>query len=274
MLLLSIINRRKIKNVSVKLKNAEKIREGVLLEDTKESEVLVSNKKFTRSGYNRKDSKNGTVRFIRDIFKYFKNKRKYYITTRVNSDSNTYDVYAVDKPKPKVNDALEDLYDNVVTDMRKEIPDIKRGRYISLKDLGFNKYLTDEKLDLMQEIIAEEPDQDKWPALFAKAGIDDLVDILDFIDTFDFTVVSGTTIPEDTLIDTINSLEPLQTRDYRNLKNYYKNAKENTEIYKKLARVHHMIYNSEYKLIRSERQRTEEKQKVMVKKENEVKKAA
>lgn len=272
MLILPIVNRRRILNVQISLKNAEKIREGVILENTNESEVLVNNKRFTKSSYNRVNSQHSVVDFIRNAS--IKTKKDYFITTRENSDSNKYDVYAVSQPKPKINKELDDLYESVVTDMRKEIPGIKRGRYISLKKLGLDRHLTDEKIALLQQIV-EENDPSKWPLLFARAGIADLKDTLKFIDMFDCTVISKTTIPEDTLVNTIDSLEPLQSRDYRNLKNYYEMAKDNTEVYKKLSKINNVLYDKQYELIQSTRQRKEkEKQKVKVKKENEVNKAA
>ena len=49
----------------------------------------------------------------------------------------------------------------------------------------------------------------------------------------------------------------------------------NTEVYKKLSKINNVLYDNQYELIQSTRQRKEkEKQKVKVKKENEVNKAA
>ena len=267
MLILPIVNRRRVLNVEIKLKNSEKVRTGVVLENTGESEVVVNGKKFTDSSYhNNGNSKYGVVDFIRNAS--IRNKKDFFITTRENSDSNTYDVYAVGQPHPKVNEELDSLYESVVTDMRKEIPGIKRGRYISFEKLGIDKHLSEEKIALLQEIVKEERDQRKWPMLFAKNGISDLVETLNFVDMFDCQVISDTTIPEDTILDTISSLEPLQTKDYRNWKNYYEMAKNNAEIYKKLSLINKSLHSKPYDLIQSKRQR--EKQKVKVKEKNEV----
>ena len=267
MLILPIVNRRRVLNVEIKLKNSEKVRTGVILENTGESEVVVNGKKFTDSSYNNSsNSKYGVVDFIRNAS--IRNKKDFFITTRENSDSNKYDVYAVSQPHRKINRELDELYESVVTDMRKEIPGIKRGRYISLEKLGIDKHLTDEKIALLQEIVKEERDQSKWPVLFAKAGISDLPETLSFVDMFDCQVVSDTTIPEDTIIDTISSLEPLQTKDYRNLKNYYQMAKDNAAVYKKLSTINNSLHSKPYNLIQSKRQK--EKQKVKIKEKNEV----
>lgn len=269
MLILPIVNRNRVLNVEIKLKNSEKIKTGVILEDTGESEVLVNGKKFTSSSYDNKDEF-GVVDFIRNAS--IMNKKDYFITTRESADSNLYDVYAVAHPYPKINPALDNLYASVVTDMRKEIPGVKRGRYLSLEKLGMNKYLTDEKISKLQQIVKEERDQSKWPILFKNANIADLEETLKFIDMFDCTVVSDTTIPEYTLESTIAALEPLNTKDYRNLKSYYDMAKTNEQIYKKLSIINNTIYNRPYKLIQTNKQK--EKQLVKVMENHEYRKTA
>ncbi len=267
MLILPIVNRKRILNVSVKLKDAVKIRSGVILEDTGESEVVVNGRKFTLSSYNNKDNDDtGVVDFIRNASVI--NKKNYFITTRENVDSNLYDVYAVTQPYSKVNPALDNLYASVITDMRKEVPGAERGRYLSLQKLGIDKYLTDEKIARLQEIVKEERNQSKWPKLFMEAGIADLPETLQFVDMFDCTVISDTTIPEDVLESTITALEPLNTKDYRGLKNYYNIAKTNEAIYKRLSAINNIIYNQPYKLIQTKKQR--QKQFVKVKENHEL----
>lgn len=271
MLILPIVNRNRVLNVEVKLKNSEKIKTGVILEDTGESEVLVNGKKFTSSSYDTKNNEEfGVVDFIRNAS--IMNKKDYFITTRESADSNLYDVYTVPHPHPRINPALDNLYASVVTDMRKEIPGVKRGRYLSLEKLGMDKYLTDEKVARLQQIVKEEQDQNKWPILFKNAGIADLEDTLKFIDMFDCTVISNTTLPEDVLESTITSLEPLNTKDYRNLKNYYDMAKGNERIYKKLSIINNTIYSKPYKLIQTNKQK--QKQLVKVKENHEFGKVA
>ena len=250
MLILPIVNRNRVLNVEVKLKNSEKIRTNVYLEDTKESEVIVNGKKFTDSSYNSgSNDEYGVVDFIRNAS--IRNKGDYFITTRENSSSKLYDVYEVAHPYKKVHPSLDNLYASVVMDMRKEIPDIKRGRYLSLEKIGLDKHLTDEKIQRLQQIVKEEKDQSRWPVLFKEAGIMDLCETLDFINMFDCTVISDTSLPEDVLESTIKALEPLSTKDYRNLSNYYKMAKENKNIYSKLSIINKAIYNKPYTLIQN-----------------------
>lgn len=273
MLIMPIVNRNRILHVEVKLKNSEKIRTGVILEDVGESEVVVNGKKFTASSYvNNKNSGFGVVDFIRNAS--LRNKNGYFITTRESGNSNLYDVYAVSLPYPKINPALDNLYASIVTDMRKEIPGVKRGRYLSLEKLGVDQHLTDEKIAKLQEIVKEERDQSKWPELFSKAGIADLEKTLKFVDMFDCTVVSDTTIPEDVLESTIKQLEPLNTKDYRNLKSYYNMAKTNELVYKRLSMINNLLYSKPYKLIQTKKQKEKQKQLIKVKESPEIAKAS
>ena len=181
--------------------------------------------------------------------------RNYLITTRGERDSNLYDVYEVAPPPRKVSDGLDNLYGRVLTDMRKEIPGTNTGRYISFEKVGLGKSITDEKIMKLQRIVKEERDTSKWPVLFEQAGIADLTDTVNFIRNFDCTVVTDTTIPEDSLNDTLKALEVIHTRDSKNLRNYYNMALENRDIYAKLSYINQIVYNQPLNLIQSNRQK-------------------
>lgn len=260
MLILPIVNRNRILNVEISLKNAQKIKTKVVLDNTNESDIVVDGVKYSTSVYNVRDaSLNLVVDFIRNTS--IKNKDNYLVTTRQASNSSYYDVYSVSQPPKKVTKELDELYGSVITDMRKEIPNIPKGRYVSFEKLGIDKHLTDEKIALLQTIIKEVPDQSRWPMLFKEAEIMDLKDTLDFVNVFDCTIISDTTIPEDTLKDTLKVFEKLNTKDYKNLSNYYKMALSNKDIYNKLLYLNKLIYNKPLDLIRS----SKEKQKILVK---------
>lgn len=264
MLILPIVNRNRVLNVEVKLKKVEKIKKGISFDDMNESDIMVNGRVFSKSTYTKDQDESAVVEFIRNNSLIHKN--GYLITTRENSDSSLYDVYAVPNPPKAVNKGLDNLYGSVVTDMRKEIPNVKRGRYISFEKLGVDKHLTDEKIAKLQRIVKEERDQSKWPHLFKEADIADLPETIDFINSFDCTVISDTTISEDVLEDTLFSLEKLQTKDYRNLKNYHEIAKSNKQVYSKISLVNQLIYDRPLELIRS----SSSKNKQLVKKQNEV----
>ena len=102
--------------------------------------------------------------------------------------------------------------------------------YLSFEKLGMNQYLTEEKIARLQQIIKTEQDRSRWPRLFEQAGIADLPQTIEFLNHFNCTIISDTTLPEVTLQSTIQALEPLQTQEYRNLKKYYHIAQSNQEI--------------------------------------------
>ena len=79
-------------------------------------------------------------------------------------------------------------------------------------------------------------------------------------------MISDTSIPEESLQDTLRALSVINTRDYKNLSNYYSMAKSNTEIYTKMSYINKIIYDKPLTLIQSKSQR----QKQLVKKIDEV----
>ncbi len=249
MLILPIVNKRRVMNVEIKLKDASKIRQGVSYEDALESDIIVNREKFSESSF--KDTKNdqAPMDFIRSRSMLFP--RKYLITTKEENDSSLYDVYEVAPPPKKVNDSLDGLYGKAITDLRKEIPGSnQRGRYVSFEQLGIGNHLTDEKIARLQRIVKEE-NEDNWPRLFEEAGIADLNDSIEFINHFECTVLSDTSIP---------------ARDYKNLNRYYEMAKSNADIYMKLSYIHKIIYDKPMSLIQSKNQ----KAKKLVKKKDEI----
>lgn len=253
MLILPIVNKNRILNVHITLKDAEKVRKRVSFPDANESEIIVNGKKLSESIYNNSKDYEAPLNFVR--FNLLHYPRNYLITTRQEKDSNFYDVYEVAPPPRKVSDSLDNLYGRVLTDMRKEIPGSNNGKYISFEKVGLGKNITDEKIMKLQKIVKEERDTNKWPELFEREGIADLNDTLNFIRIFDCTVVTDTTIPEDSLNDTLKALEVIHTRDSRNLRNYYNMALENRDIYAKLSYINQIIYNQPLNLIHSNRQK-------------------
>ena len=271
MLILPIVNRRRILNVAIRIKSAEKIKTGVCYDDAKESDIIVNRERFSNSSFSESREITAPVDFIRSRSLLYP--RSFLVTTREENNSSFYDVYQVAQPPKKVNDSLDKLYSKAITDLRKEIPGTKgRGRYVSFKKLGIDNHLTEEKIAKLQRIVREERNQDRWPELFAKEGIMDLSQTVDFIKNFECTVISDTTIPEDSLQDTLKSLSSINTRDFKNLNNYYQMAKTNTEIYTKISYINKIIYDQPLTLIRS---KTEDPKKLVKKKdENDYKQAA
>lgn len=264
MLILPIVNKRHVMNIRVGLKDASKIRRGVSYDDALASDIIVNREKFSDSSFKNSKKEKAPMDFIRSRSMLYP--RKYLVTTKEENDSSLYDVYEVAPPPKKVNDSLDSLYGKAITDIRKEIPGVKnRGRYISFEQLGIGDHLTDDKIAKLQKIVREERNENEWPRLFEEAGIADLSDTVDFINHFECTVLSDTSIPEDSLQDTLKALSSIKTRDYKNLNKYYKIAKSNTDIYTKISYIHKIIYDKPLTLIRAK----ESDAKKLIKKKDE-----
>lgn len=253
MLVLPIINKDRVVNVEIGYKNCRKLETGVILNDLGESDILVNGKKYLDSIYQKDMDDKSVTEFIRNSS--LLNKSDFLVSTREQRDSNLYDVYAIELPRPFVNDALDRLYGSVVTDIRKEIPGVSKGRYLSFEKIGLDQFLSEEKIQKLERIVHQEKDQSRWAELFEAAGISDLPRILDFINMFDCTIVGGATIPEETLKTTVHSLELLHTKDAKSLKKYYEMAQSNKAIYSKLSLVNKLIYDRPYELIRTRAQK-------------------
>ncbi|MBR5370524.1 MAG: hypothetical protein IK137_04405 [Bacilli bacterium] len=267
MLILPIVNKNRVLNVELRLRNARKIKTNVISEESRESDIIVNRERFSNSIFKDSREENAPTEFIRA--KSILYPRNFLVTTKTKNDSKQYDVYEVAQPPRKVNESLDKLYGKAITDLRKEIPGVKnRGRYVSFEKLGMDKYLTEDKINKLQEVIREERDQSKWPEIFEREGIADIGNTLDFINNFECTVVSDTTIPETSMQDVLKSLSIINTKDHRQLNKYYIMAQKNAKIYKQISRINKIMYDEPLTLIQSERQKQEQKQ--LVKKPNEV----
>ncbi len=264
MLILPIVNKRRVMNVEIKLKDVSKIRRGVRYDDAKESEIIVNREKFSESSFSNTKDENATADFIRS--RSMLHPRNFFVTTKLNSNSPYYDVYEVPKPPEKTNDKLEKLYSKAITDLRYEIPNQpKRGKYISLKDLGIDEEITEEKIALLQKIVKESNDRSQLGKKLEEAGIAHLAKTANFMNNFECTLLTDTEIPEESLQDTLKAMSSINTRDYRNLKKYYKMAKSNTEIYTKISYINKIVHDKPLTLLRS----GEVSQKILIKKKDD-----
>ena len=243
MVILPIVHKNHILNVEIRLKNVEKVRSGVKYDDALESDIIINSNKFSESSFNVANDISAEVDFVRSKSLLNKN-NSFLITTKVERDSDVYDVYEVSNIPKKVNDNLDKLYSRLLTDIRKKIPKVgNRGKYVSLKKLGIDKTLTSE------------------------AGIMDVKDTIDFIREFDCVILSETTIPEDNFLDTLKVFGNINTREYKNLNNYYKMAINNTEIFTRLSYVHKLVYGKPLVIVQSN-----QKPKQLYKRVDEVEK--
>ena len=185
MLILPIVNRGRVLNVAVRLKDSSKIRTGIRFSDASESEVIVNGKLFSTSIYKDDKSPLALIEFIRN--NSIRLKRNFIVTTREESDSTTYDVYEVALPPVKVSEGLDKLYVSLITDMRKEIPYHDRGRYLSFSKLGLNSEFSDDKIERLEFVVNNIKDSSQWPMLFRREGVMNLVETLDYLKCLECT---------------------------------------------------------------------------------------
>lgn len=254
MLIMPILNTSKdgisrIYNVEVSLKSAVKVKKDTNLKGFEEADVIVNGTSFKNSIFNTKDQENNVVvNFIRNK-NCRSNKKDFLVTTRHHSNSSLYDLYSIEIPPRKVTTGLDNLYGKVIIDMQKEIPDIERGRYLSLDEVGVGEHLTEERLDKLKYIAETAKDDKDFEYLVLSNNMGDLKSTIDFIRMFDFKVIGESTILENQVTDLISQLEKTKTREYRNLSSYYDMAKKNKLVYKKLSKLNQILYGKPINLI-------------------------
>ncbi len=260
MLVIPVNKEGRIYSIGFGIKNKEKIGTNVFDESLLESDIVVNSEKFSDSSYRDSVMESAPTDFIRSRSIYYQ--RDIKITTRSRSNSQNYDVYRVVQPPRKVNDSLDCLYGKAITDIRKEIPDSSvKGRYVSLKKIGIDELFSEERINKMKKVIEEENDSSRWPEMFEKEGIGDFQDIVDFLDVFEFTMLSNRALPEASLQDALDSLSIINTRDFRSLRNYRDMAKTNMEVLSRLSYVKQVLQSRPLSLVYDK-----EKAKILVKK--------
>ena len=261
MLILPILNKNRIMNVELRIKDASKIKKDVRYEDTNESEIIVNKEKFTESIFATSKDGKAPIDFIRS--KSILYPRNFLITTK-KQDRNNYDIYELTQPPKKVSDGFDELYSKAITDLRKEIPGKQnRGRYVSFEDLGIDKDITDDKISTLQKTIKGRKDNDFGEQL-KEAGVLDLQEKIEFFNHFECKVLSDSIVPEESLQETLTALSSINTRDYRNLKKYYKMAKANTDVFMKISFINKILYDKPLTIVHTN------KQKQLVKKKEET----
>lgn len=252
MLILPIINRNRILNVCVSYKEASKVRVDVELENTLPSDIIVNGKSFNSSSFYDSKDKINIITFIRNNSILYK--REVLVTTKNRSDSKNYDVYDVGICPKRINDACDLLYVRAILDMQKELPGTITGKYLSFEELGFDEVFSDNKISKLKSIVTFNPTS-SWEGLFRENGLMDMIESLEFIKSFDCTVVSEASIPEETMRNVISSFEKIHSRDTKSLNKYYHRAEENRDLYAKMTYVSKLVYGRPLDLIQSESQK-------------------
>lgn len=121
--------------------------------------------------------------------------------------------------------------------------------------MGVGSHLTDEKIERLEYVVKNISDTTKWPALFRREGVDDLVETLDFLSGFECTVVPNSSVNEEQLQGIVEALSRVNTRESRNLNSYYNMACDNRDVYSRLSYVNKLVNDKPLDLIQSQRQR-------------------
>ncbi len=258
MLVLPIVNKNRILNVSVSIKDASKVRTGVRLDDTNASDIIVNGRSFLASSFNDSHDSKDIIDFIRANSILYK--RNIFVSTKEESSSDKYDIYEVPLPWKKINDSTDGLYIAAVLDMQKETPNNIKGKYFSFEKLGFDEVFSDEKVSIVKRIVSSNGNSLDLEGLFKENGVFDLIETLEFMRMFDFTVIGQASIPEDVFEAVLSSFDRFNSKDTKSLKKYYNMALTNRDIYAKMSYVNKLVYDRSFDIIKSEGQKKGDKQ--------------
>ena len=265
MLVMPILNTSKngttkIYNVMISLKTASKVRENTTVNGIGDEDIVIGSSSFKNSIYNTKNMEdNAIVNFVRSK-NYHTNRKNFLVSTRNYATKMAYDLYNVEIPPRKVTKGLDALYSKAIIDIQKQIPDIKKGRYVSLKDMGVIDHISDERLEQLRYVVDTASNDTNLQYMLLAHNLGDLKATLDFIKLFDFIIISEATVYENQVTDLLSALEFTATRESKNLQKYYNLAKDNKDAYYRLSTLNKIINGKPINLIQSR-----EKSKVLVK---------
>ncbi len=247
MLILPIVNKNRVLNVRITLNSAYKVRTGVDISKISESDIIVNGRLFSKSFYN--EGYSCIVDFIRTNLCLYS--KKFLITTKRGINSECCDIYEVDLPPTKINDAFDSLYGRVLVDMQKEIPGVIKSKYLSLKKIGFDKIFSDENISKIRKAVSNGYSKNDFINIFSENELIEALKIVEALNIFNCTVVSGASIFESSLVEMIDSFDRINSKDTKGLNNYYNMALENRDIYAKMAYVYKVVYGKDFNLIQS-----------------------
>lgn len=266
MLILPVINKGKIFNAELKLVHCTKLYKNTanLFDNAHESDVVINGKSLKDSNWDKKDIMNfikgNSINQPRDFYVNTKNEqfneKRYDIIGNRLSEKETFESYKIANPYKLRSFNFDKLYNVMLLDIINKVPNKQNnGRYVSLKELGFDEVVNDQSVEQLENITNSVRDTSKWDPLFREYKIEDLVKYIDFFNLFEATVIPHSTISSEEVEDVVEKLSVIKSRDYKNLNKYYKIAKENTEIYKNLNKASNLLYGKPFRFVQSEKQR-------------------
>lgn len=254
MIVLPIVNRGRILNVEVTLKDVSKVGSKTTDFNINSSDIIIHNKKYNDSFHSKNVATPKSVMgFLRENGKI--GKSNILVTTK-SDEKGLFDIYDVKYPKDKVSDGLDNLIGTLILDLKNESAS-QKGRYLDLYKLGVFDIITDDRLSDL-EFLSKNMGKINIAKYVEEHDLRCLFKLIQAMDMFNFKVINKSVISLDKFDSFTEFLEPTNSKDYNSLLNYSDLAKNNKNEYSKLSYIYKIINNKPLNLI----QTTKEKVKV------------
>ena len=251
MIVLPIVNRGRILNVEVTLKDVSKVGSKTSGLNINSSDIMIHNKKYNDSFYSKNVATPKTVMsFLRENGKI--GKSNILVTTKAN-DKGLFDIYDIKYPREKVSDGFDNIIGTLLLDLKNESSS-QKSRYLDLYKLGVFDLITDERLTHL-EYLSQNMSNVNISKYIEEHDLRGLFKLIQAMDMFEFTVISKSSITEEEFNSFTNFLEPTNSKDYNSLLNYYDLAKNNKNEYSKLSYIYKIINNKPLNLIQKKKEK-------------------
>ena len=251
MIVLPIVNRERILNVEVTLKDVSKVGSKTRDFNINSSDIIIHNKKYNDSFYNKNVATSKSVmKFLRENGKI--GKSNILVTTK-NDDKGLFDIYDVKYPTDKVSDGLDNLIGTLLLDLKNESSS-QKGRYLDLYKLGVFDIITEKRLTDL-EFLSKNMNQVNIAKYVEEHDLRCLFKLIQSMDMFNFKVINKSVISLDKFASFTDFLEPTNSKDYNSLVNYYNLANNNKNEYSKLSYIYKIINNKPLNLIQTSKEK-------------------
>ncbi len=246
MIILPIYNRGRVLNVKVELKNSKKLGKRTSSFNINPSDVIINGYKFSDSYLSETTSTPKTImEFIRTNSKTGRSN----ILVSTKEEDGAYELYEIDSIPDKVSDGVDNLIGTLILALKNE-SSTQKGRYLDLGKIELFDIITLDRIrDL--EFLSKNMDKVNLTRYIEEHDLRCLFRLLQSLEQFDFTVLKNSKMEEDRFNEFLEFLEPTNSRDYNNLKNYLEIAKNNQKEYSKISYLNKVINNKPLNLIHS-----------------------
>ena len=149
MLVLPIINRNRILNVEVNLKNAVKVSDEFYTKDIRPSDIVVNGNSYYEY-LNLKHLTTSTTSSVMEFVRLSsKSGTKSILVSTKTDDNNKYDVYRITKITDKISDGFDSLIGTLILDLKNRTPN-QKNRYLDLKKLQVFDIISESSLEKIE----------------------------------------------------------------------------------------------------------------------------